>query len=606
MNNRMTAILLAVVMTMTVAAPIFAFSTEGGVSASSSAELTDFRLEVNQKVNVREYLEGSEPEGAYYRIDKLVGDAVFIDADNGQGTYTCDPALQEPVMLGTKTTRLTSASEEGRVYLRLMVYAQPRDTEVTSCTVTIYDPSQKITDTFYFFIKIVDDFGLKNAQLSGISQSDIRDGFWVAGTGSTAALALKEICSREGWHLQYDEKYYKGWIDTFLGLGTYPQTGGDYLYWVQYCWDGSQWVFNDLCLGYLTSVQYKFVGLMFMRSTMEGMESGIDAGSSGVPEGIRFQQDINAGIWNTPAESVTLDRVPSEKYLSEKYCFDRHSVTVGGKFQLNACVLPHTATDRSVVWTSSDENVAKVDGKGYVTTIKSGEAVITATSSDGGFTAECMVTVLDQTKVTGVELNKYSLEISEGESQLIFATVIPDTAKNNKTSWISSDRGIVLEKNNYDNSCEVTGISEGVAKITVMPIGGTCKAVCEVTVIPAVLVKGISMNRTEASMETGSSLPLYCDFSPANATNKNLTWTSSDDTVAGVSDTGRVTALAAGTAVIRAIAADGGYETVCTVTVTAGSSQAPDDGGNGALIIGGVAAAGAVIAIAAYVLMRRR
>ena len=74
---------------------------------------------------------------------------------------------------------------------------------------------------------------------------------------------------------------------------------------------------------------------------------------------------------------------------------DNWSGEEGGSFQIEATVLPENATDKALWWSSSDESVAIVDGDGYVTVLKDGSCVITATAADGsGIFAECMVTGL--------------------------------------------------------------------------------------------------------------------------------------------------------------------------------------------------------------------
>lgn len=91
----------------------------------------------------------------------------------------------------------------------------------------------------------------------------------------------------------------------------------------------------------------------------------------------------------------------------------------------------------------------------------------------------------------------------------------------------------------------------------------------------AVLVTGVSLNKTTASLEEGSTLSLSATISPSNATNKTLTWTSSNTAVATV-DNGVVTAKKAGTATITATAADGsGVTATCEVTVTAKQEEEP-------------------------------
>ena len=98
-----------------------------------------------------------------------------------------------------------------------------------------------------------------------------------------------------------------------------------------------------------------------------------------------------------------------------------------------------------------------------------------------------------------------------------------------------------------------------------------------------VSVTGVSLDKTSAELEVGGTLKLTATVEPANATNKDVSWSSSDENVATVSN-GTVTAKAAGSAVITVKTADGGKEAACTVTVkekTSGSEGEGSGSGSG-------------------------
>lgn len=95
-------------------------------------------------------------------------------------------------------------------------------------------------------------------------------------------------------------------------------------------------------------------------------------------------------------------------------------------------------------------------------------------------------------------------------------------------------------------------------------------------------VTGVSLDKTSAELEVGDTLTLKATIEPANATNQNVSWSSSDVKVATV-ENGTVTAVAAGTADITVKTADGGKEASCTITVkekTSGSEGGSDDTGD--------------------------
>ena len=238
------------------------------------------------------------------------------------------------------------------------------------------------------------------------------------------------------------------------------------------------------------------------------------------------------------------------------------SILVGGNETLTATVLPEDATNQKVTWKSDKPEIATVDANGKVTGVKAGEATITVTTEDGGKTATCKVTVSDtEIKVTGVTLNKTALTLETGASETLTATVAPAEATNKKVTWKSDKPEIA----SVDANGKVTGVKAGEATITVTTEDGGKTATCKVTVNPN-LVSEITL--AALAIYVGESKAVTATVKPDDATNKELTWTSSDETVATVDATGKVTGKKIGTATITATAQDGsGVSGSCTVTV---------------------------------------
>ena len=238
------------------------------------------------------------------------------------------------------------------------------------------------------------------------------------------------------------------------------------------------------------------------------------------------------------------------------------TLNIGASETLTATVAPADATNKKVTWTSSDAAVASVDANGKVTGVKAGEATITVTTEDGGKTATCKVTVKTATiAVTGVTLNKTALTLNIGASETLTATVAPADATNKKVTWTSSDAAVA----SVDANGKVTGVKAGEATITVTTEDGGKTATCKVTVKPN-LVSEITL--AALAIYVGESKAITATVKPDDATNKALTWTSSDETVATVDATGKVTGKKIGTATITATARDGsGVSGSCTVTV---------------------------------------
>ena len=226
------------------------------------------------------------------------------------------------------------------------------------------------------------------------------------------------------------------------------------------------------------------------------------------------------------------------------------SMQVGETEAITAIVSPDNAMDKTVEWGSSDVAVATV-ADGIITAKKSGEATITAKS--GSCIAECKVTIT--VSAESVTLDKTSLSLAIGESATLTATVKPDDATDKTVAWSSSDESVAK----VDNG-KVTAVKSG--KATVTAKCGVKTAECAVTV--TVPVSSITLDKTTLSLVIGESFTLTATVKPDDATDKTVTWSSSDESVARV-DNGKVTAVNAGQAKISA--AVGNITTSCNVVV---------------------------------------
>ncbi len=227
------------------------------------------------------------------------------------------------------------------------------------------------------------------------------------------------------------------------------------------------------------------------------------------------------------------------------------SMQVGETETITATVKPDDATDKAVVWISSDDAVASVSN-GKITALKSGKATITAKS--GTCSAECVVTVSVSTE--SITLDKSTLSLAVGETATLTATVKPDDATDKIVAWSSSDESVAK----VDNG-KVTALKSGKATITAKCGGKTAE--CAVTV--TVPVSSVTLDKTTLSLAIGESANLTATVKPDDATDKTVAWSSSDESVAKV-DNGKVTALKSGKATITAKC--GGKTAECAVTVT--------------------------------------
>ena len=286
------------------------------------------------------------------------------------------------------------------------------------------------------------------------------------------------------------------------------------------------------------------------------------------------------GRYNTRGVSVTLPKVKVSKLT-----LNRTSVSLtkkGQTYQLKATASPSNATTKSVTWKSSNTKVVTVNSAGKLTAVGNGSATITATAKDGSKKkVTCKVTVKIPTvvKVSRVSLNKNDLALtSKGQSYQLSASVAPSNASNKSVKWTSGNPKVAT----VSSSGKVTAVANGNTTITATAADGSGKKdICAVTVnIPkpadptptptpsVVKVSSVSLNPSSLSLtKKGQTAQLSASVSPSNATNKSVTWSSSNNNVATVSN-GMVTAVGNGSATITATAADGsGKRASCSVTV---------------------------------------
>ena len=255
---------------------------------------------------------------------------------------------------------------------------------------------------------------------------------------------------------------------------------------------------------------------------------------------------------------------------------------VGNTLFLTATVTPSTATNADVTFTiaSGSDVIEMVEGSGTATSqaftaLKTGQAYITVTTQDGGYQANCHVTVYDDVKVSSIVLSPDNVTLDPGESVVYYESglsypntysVLPGNAANRVPAVSSSDQSIVTVSadNNYYT---ISAVAPGQTTVTFQAQDGSgVSATLTVTVNEIKNVESISLSMTEVSLYEAEELVLTPQFTPSDATNQQVNWSSSDNNVATVSG-GQVTAVSSGTATITATSADGDHTATCTVTV---------------------------------------
>jgi uncharacterized protein YjdB/glycosidase len=164
--------------------------------------------------------------------------------------------------------------------------------------------------------------------------------------------------------------------------------------------------------------------------------------------------------------------------------------------------------------------------------------------------------------VTGVSVSPATVTVGLGSTQQLNAAIAPANATNQNVTWTSSNTAVAT----VNASGLVTAVSAGTATITVKTVDGNKTATSAITVA-AIPVSSVAVSPTSASLHAGNTQQLTVTISPANATNKNVTWSSNNSAIATVNSSGLVTAVSAGTATITATTQDGNKTASAAITV---------------------------------------
>ena len=236
------------------------------------------------------------------------------------------------------------------------------------------------------------------------------------------------------------------------------------------------------------------------------------------------------------------------------------TLTINNQEKITATLTPENATNKIISYSSSNPTVASIDSSGTITAKSIGITYITVTSGDSKTT--CIVTVVDKIALSSIS-TKQSVTIKEKESTNLTITYNPANATNKKVTWKSSNEKIAT----VDQNGKVSAISAGSATITAISEDSHHVATCKVTVEAiSKNIKNISLNKKELTLVVDQEETLTVKYDPDYAENKNVTWSSSDETIATV-ENGKIKALKVGIAEIKVISEDGQKEAICNLAV---------------------------------------
>ena len=258
------------------------------------------------------------------------------------------------------------------------------------------------------------------------------------------------------------------------------------------------------------------------------------------------------------------------------------NIAVGYTHTLSYAVNPKNAAGTNLTFSSSDPSVAIVNQDGIIKGLKEGNAIITVSARNGIVKDTTYVTVYKKgttTVVNGspittttypksIKLDNTTLNLKQGTTSQVIATISPSDA-NQSISWTSSNTRVAT----VDSNGLIRAVGIGTATIIARTVNDLTANV-KVTVGDYSLnVKNIMITTNYIVLPVGISKQLAVAFTPANASNKTVTWSSSNPSVATVDNSGNVKAISPGSTIIKATSNDGGYTDTATIEVTSNKNE---------------------------------
>ena len=280
--------------------------------------------------------------------------------------------------------------------------------------------------------------------------------------------------------------------------------------------------------------------------------------------------------------------VDQTKVTSVKVTNSPLTIPQGGNGRINYTVYPSTATNKSVSFASGTSGIS-VSTDGLVTVGSEtgvGTYEISIVTADGGHSAICSIIVTEASgsetiAVTGVNLTETEVYMRVNETKTFAYNVLPNNATNKDVYWYTASGNCTVDG--------VTGVVTanyvGTDYINVVTYDGRHSDSCKIIVTDGtegtqVPVTGVNVYPTSLSIKVNETSTLSATIIPNNATNKNLTWNTSNSSIATVDGSGLVTGIGVGTAYISVLTQDGSYSANCQVSVSQQTTGGDEGGGN--------------------------
>ena len=297
---------------------------------------------------------------------------------------------------------------------------------------------------------------------------------------------------------------------------------------------------------------------------------------------------IKSNKWNISKELLVDINRPN--FIRDiKFEQEEISINYGERITLKPMVTPTDGYTDGLTWSSSNSNLVSVTNNGELNVLlnQEGESVITISTKEG-VTAGINVKVIpykQQIKVNSIKFDTSEISLNYNTTKTLKPIISPENATNKKVMYTTSDKNLVT----VDNNGVIKAVSnrDGQAIITVTTEDGNKTAQIKVKTIQKVVkpvekpvekpidttvkVSAVKINETNNTLylnkQRNNTISLTATITPENATNKNITWSSSDQKVATIDSSGKVTPKALGKTTITVKTADGGKTATHTIYV---------------------------------------
>ena len=248
------------------------------------------------------------------------------------------------------------------------------------------------------------------------------------------------------------------------------------------------------------------------------------------------------------------------------------AIDLGSVQKINSSVSPTNATYQTLNYASSNSAVASVSSDGTITGNAPGTATVTLATKDGSNKSATVSVTVKEIKAKSISPTSLSVGLKEGETSQLDIAFSPENTTNKSLEFYSNNSQVAT----VSPTGRIVAIKEGSAEITAVTLDGSNKSTTINVVVNPVKATSINATVSKTTLMQGEKMQISASVAPANASIKDLKFTSSDPFAATVSNTGEVTALAQGFTTITVEAVDGsGIKKEIDLTIDLDRSDMP-------------------------------